>query len=212
MPPAGSVSRTLRFFSRGDRVAARLWLPAPGAAPAPCVLLPRAGRRELQEPLEASARDWAQRGAAVASIDLPLFGERRSAKLSELLSQALSGRIASGESALLVAEFLSQSLADLARALDALSRAPEVDASRSAVVGFELGGTVGALWCGDEPRLRAAALSLDGACPALAAFEPEAALRRFAPRPLLRHGGSPLESAASIWSFLQPALEVAPRS
>jgi dienelactone hydrolase len=183
--------RALRFeyTSRGDRVPGRLLLPT-GAGPFPLVLLQHgAGGSKDADYLDAARLPWVRRGAAVASIDFPLHGERASSKLTETLLASLGAPGAGGVEAtpnLLQAEFVRQAVADLGRALDALEPLPEIEAARIAYAGFSLGAILGALFCPGEPRLRAAALALGGGgFFAGAALDPTRSLAGFAPRPVL---------------------------
>ncbi len=80
------------YCSRGDRVPGRLLLPPQGNGPFPVILLQhgRSGSKEA-EYIDSAAGPWAQRGAAVATIDFPLHGERASTKLGEKLIASLHG-------------------------------------------------------------------------------------------------------------------------
>ncbi len=193
-------------------MSARVWLPAPAPDPAPLLLLPRADAPELLLSLEAAASAWAARGAAVALVDLPLCGARRSAKLSRLLAEGLTQRSRDPELAILLEEFFRQSASEQSRALDSLASWPELDVRRSAAIGFELGALVVAAWCAAEPRLRAVALGSHAPAPPALCAELEASLQRFAPRPLLRDAGAPKPAIEAIWRFLEPHLAWAPRS
>ncbi len=177
------------YTSRGDRVPGRLLLPTEGSGRPPLVLLQHgAGGSKEADYLDAAALPWVRRGAAVASIDLPLHGERTSAKLSELLIAALADPAAPArqpEIGGLWDEFVRQSLADLGRALDALESLPELDASRVAFAGFSLGAMLGTLFVARDPRPCAAALALAGGGLGPEAHDPARHVAAFAPRPLL---------------------------
>ena len=178
-------ARVLRFeySSRGDRVPGRLLLPVSGKRPFPLVLLQHgAGGSKESDYLDAARLPWVRRGVAVASIDLPLHGERASAKLSEALLRSLGER--DGAAAVLQHEFARQAKADLHRALDALEFLPELDATRVAYAAFSLGAILGAAFVAADPRPRAAALALAGAGFG-AELDPARVLGGFAPRPLL---------------------------
>jgi dienelactone hydrolase len=184
-PPAAAPDLRaigFEFASRGDRVPGRLWLPPRGAGPFPLVLLQHGLGGSKQAPyLDATAPVWVRGGAAVASIDFPLHGERASAKLSEPL--ALRGPA-------LAAELMRQAVIDLRRALDAAAALPGVDGDRVAYAGFSLGAIVGATFCGVDARPRAAALALGGGGLAPPETDPLRFLPRFAPRPLLLVGAT----------------------
>jgi dienelactone hydrolase len=184
-PAALAGVRCLRFelSSRGDRVNGRLLLPAdPGRHPLVLVGHGAGGSCDAP-PMDAIAGPWVRAGAAVAAIDLPLHGERRSAKLSERVLAALAAGDASGGG--LAFDFAAQALVDLQRALDALAEHPEVDASRTVYAGFSLGSVLGALFCAREPRVRAAAFAVGGAGLAPAPLDPAHHVGRIAPRPVL---------------------------
>jgi dienelactone hydrolase len=171
---AGIRLVSFRFSSRGDRVPGRLRLPMKDAAPYPLVLLEHgAGGAKDASYLDTTAAPWVRAGAAVASIDLPLHGERRSAKLSELLLGAL--REPASRDALrsnLLVDFARQAVIDLRRCLDALLPLPEIDAQRVVFAGFSLGAIVGATFCAFDHRPRAAALALAGGGNGPAAADP----------------------------------------
>jgi dienelactone hydrolase len=234
-PAALAAARCLRFeyTSRGDRVNGRLLLPAQGGERRPLALVGHGAGGANDAPyMDAVAGPWVRAGTAVASIDFPLHGERRSAKLSERLLAALAG---AGRTDGLALDFAAQAVLDLRRALDALSAHPEVDVSRSVYAGFSLGTILGALFCASEPRVRAAALAVGGAGFGPEAIDPAHHIARFAPRPVLfvnatrddriprahaeapppprsyRCSGSgtrtPGRALKAMWGFLAPHLE-----
>ncbi len=172
----------IEFSSRGDRVAGRLLLPPDGEGPFPLVLLQHGARGSKESPyLEAAGGPWARAGAAVASIDFPLHGERGSAKFAALLD-GLAGQPA------LTVEVARQAVVDLRRALDALGGLAHVDAERVVYAGFSMGGILGATFCGVDPRPRAAALALAGGGLAPPEVDPTRFVGSIAPRPLLLVG------------------------
>ena len=183
-PAALAPARCLRFeyTSRGDRVNGRLLLPPEPAGPRPLALVGHGAGGTHDAPyMDAVAGPWVRAGTAVASIDFPLHGERRSAKLSERLLAALAAGRPDG----LALDFAAQAVLDLRRALDALAAHPEVDVERSVYAGFSLGTILGALFCASEPRVRAAALAVGGGGFGPAALDPAHHIARFAPRPVL---------------------------
>jgi hypothetical protein len=133
------------------------------------------------------AAPWVRGGAAVASVDFPLHGERINAKLSAILLGALGfgGGQLGPASRLVLTDFVVQAVADLQRALDAAAALPEVDAACTAYAGLSLGAIVGATFCGIDPRPCAAALALGGGDFGWREVDPVQHLPRFAPRPLL---------------------------
>ncbi len=161
----------------------RLWSPQEGEDPFPLVLLSHgAGGAKDAPNMDAAAGLWAMRGLAVASIDLPLHGERAEAKLSQLLLAELSA----GDGPLgLAAEFVRQTLSDLSRALQAVAELPEIDADRIGYAGFSLDSIVGAPFCSGAPLVRAAALVIGGAGPEIQDLGAAGPIAAFSPRPLL---------------------------
>jgi dienelactone hydrolase len=191
-PPAGLDVRAhrLEYTSRGDRVPARLLLPADGAGPFPLVLLQHGLHGSKEAPyLDTTAGPWVRGGAAVATIDFPLHGERADAKLSGAMA-GFPGGPASETSRVVAIELMRQAVVDLQRALDALSELPEIDATRIAYAGFSLGSIVGATFCAIDPRPRAAALALGGAGVGPPEVDPARSVADFAPRPLLVVGAT----------------------
>jgi hypothetical protein len=182
----GVRERRFEFSSRGDRVPGRLLLPPAGDGPFPVVLLQHgAGGSKDAAYLNAAAGPWARGGAAVACIDFPLHGERASAKLTQDLLRGLAGAapLSSGET--LRRRLVTQAVTDLQRAVDALSGIPSIDSERVAYAGFSMGAILGAIFCGLDPRPRAAALALGGGGIGPADVDPAAYIGRFSPRPIL---------------------------
>lgn len=191
-PPGvhGVVALRFELSSRGDRVPGRLLLPASGASPCPLVLLQHGAGGSKQAPyLDAAAGPWVRGGAAVASIDFPLHGERANAKLTERALGYLAGLGGSGgsddDAEALFVELARQAVLDLHRTVDALATLPRVDPSRVAYVGFSMGAILGAAFCAAEPRVRAAVLAIGGGGFGPRAIDPVHHVPRFAPRPLL---------------------------
>jgi dienelactone hydrolase len=179
---AGARGLRFEFSSRGDRVPGRVILPPEGGARPPLILLQHgAGGSKESEYLDVAAAPWVARGAALATIDFPLHGERANPKLARFLA---SGARAPGDDALRV-EFARQAVGDLRRALDALEALDVLDAARVAYAGFSLGALVGALFCALDPRPRAAALALGGGGFGPPAIDPARFVVRIAPRPVL---------------------------
>ena len=171
-PAAYGTSRCRRFefTSRGDRVPGRLLLPEHGPGPYPLVLLQHGIDGAMDPPYLDLAAPWVEEaGVVVASIDLPLYGERRSPKLSETLHRAIrtgvgdrEGKALDAASEGLWVEFTRQSIHDLARCLDGMGELDEVDAERIVYASFGLDSLVGAIFCALDPRPRAAALAFGG--------------------------------------------------
>jgi hypothetical protein len=192
-PPAFGSARVerLEFSCRGDRVPCTLVVPA-GEGPFALVLLQRASERDEEATVLSSlARTsaWVEAGCAVASIDLPLQGERRSPKLTELLEEAFAaaaaGTAIDETATILWSEFTRQATMELCRTLDLLAALPTIDSTRVGFAGFGLGAFAGALVCAFDVHTSAAVLAGAGAGVAPAGFAPENHVGRIAPRPLL---------------------------
>jgi dienelactone hydrolase len=241
--PAGLApirAQRFEYTSRGDRVSGRLLLPAAADGPRPLALVGHGAGGSKDAPyLDAAVGPWVRGGAAVASIDFPLHGERASAKLSQ---RVLGGLATGGGGDPLLLDFAAQAVSDLRRALDALALHPEIDVARTVYAGFSLGTILGALFCVAEPRVRAAALAIGGGGLGPEAVDPARHIARFAPRPLLfvnasrdqtipreraeclhaaagepkevlwfdcGHADLPGQALKAMWQFLRPHLKLA---
>jgi dienelactone hydrolase len=205
----GLRTHELEFASRGDRVTGHLILPAEGGGPHPLVLVQHAFGDSAARALGSVGASWALAGAAVAAVDFPLHGARADQKLFGVL---VNGRSGDPRRAGLAREFTQQAVIDLERALDALASATWIDAERIAYVGFGLGAQIGGAFCALDPRPAAAALG-PGVGAALAGGpDAERYVERIAPRPVLRFGEPPEESAPAIWDFLAQVLAPQPRT
>jgi dienelactone hydrolase len=187
-PPARLLEgvRELRFeySSRGDRVPGRLLLPAAGDEPRPLVLVQAEAMGRGYA--EAVCGSWARSGAAVAAVDLPLHGERASAKLSAHIRALFDARSQlSPTDADVWISFVGQAVNDLHSAVDGLSRHAAVDAERIGFAGFGLGSIVGTPFCAHDPRIRAVALVLGGGGFRPASTDPAGHAPQLAPRPTL---------------------------
>ncbi len=195
----GASARRLEFSCRGDRV--RLDLVAPGTSgPHPTLLVqPAPGGPRGPEGL-AGADAWLAAGVALASVDLPLFGARRSAKLSRQLEETIAGA-ARGEpvaraSRLLWTEFTRQAVMELRRTLDVLEHVWESRDAPVAYAGSGIAGSLGALLCAVDERPRGAVLHLTGGGFGPEEIDPVFRVAAIAPRPLLlvnrdEHPGEP---------------------
>lgn len=177
----GLRALAFEYSSRGDRAVGRLWLPMRPEGECPLVLLQPEGGCASTPALGAR---WAERGAAIASIDLPLHGSRADPKLATLVGTPFEpGTLASADA--LRFELLRQAVIDLERALDALCTLDEIDRDRIAYAGLGLGALIGSIFCGLDPRPCAAALAGAGAGLAPPSLDPGTYVGRFSPRPLL---------------------------
>jgi dienelactone hydrolase len=216
-PAGASAVRQLDFelSSRGDRVPGRLLLPAQHRGPLPLILAQHGfGGAKDADYMDTACLPWVRGGAAVASIDFPLHGERESAKLSE---QILALFEASSDLSPFEAElwicFVRQAVIDLRRTVEAVAELPEVDAGRIAYAGFSLGTILGTPFCAEETRIRAAALAIGGGGIGPVASDPVGHIPRFAPRPLLFVNASrdetiPRESAEALHEAARSPKEV----
>jgi len=168
-------------------VPGRLLLPAVPGRRFPLVLLQHGAGGSKESPyLDAAAGPWVRGGAAVASIDFPLHGERASTKLSARLQAEIGTALArSGGLSPLWVAFVQQAVCDLRRALDALAAHPELETSRCAYAAFSMGTMLGAPFCATDPRPRAAALAIGGGGFGPAEVDPARWIGGFAPRPVL---------------------------
>jgi dienelactone hydrolase len=163
----GLNAQRFEIVSRGDFVPGILYLPdPPGQAPAPLLLLEPGTAEGMDSAALACAAPWVKEGLAVATIDLPLHGERSSPKLSERLVSGI-GQLSKGskldpETGALVEEFARQATSDLIRTLDALAALPAIDGDRIGFMGFGVGAVAGSYLLANDPRSRAAVLALTG--------------------------------------------------
>lgn len=175
----------MEYSSRGDRVPARLLLPErPDSAGLLILAQPGTGSRSLDD--QALCKPWVARGAAVLVVDLPLHGERASAKLSERVRAGMGPEgTASSLERSLWRDFVQQTVADLRRGLSAAGTHPEAAGRPAAFAGFGLGARIGTLLCAVEPRISAAALAGGGAGLGPPELDPLRFAAEIAPRPVL---------------------------
>jgi dienelactone hydrolase len=142
------------LVSRGDHVPGRVWWEG-GTQPRAIVwIVPALGSGKDAREVDALARALVAEGFAAAAIDLPLQGERASAKLSARLA-ASAGADPRGDSDRVLWEgFLTQAVLDLAAAHRALGRSRALDPEALACVAFASGAAAAAAWAAAEPRLR----------------------------------------------------------
>jgi dienelactone hydrolase len=212
-----AVFRELSFelSSLGDRVPGRLLLPVQRQGPVPLVIAQHgAGGAKDAEYMNTACLPWVRGGAAVASIDFPLHGERASAKLSQRILGLFEPRpgLAPFEAELWIS-FVRQAVIDLRRTLDALAQLRELDAGRVGYAGFSLGTVLGVPFCAEDPRIRVAALAIGGGGIGPVASDPVGHIPRFAPRPVLlvsaeRDETIPRESAEALHEAARRPKEV----
>lgn len=192
-PPAfdGAIASRFELTSRGDRVPGRLLLPESRSGPCPLVLaLGDAGQSMETSSLDFLA-SWVRAGIAIATIDLSLHGERASAKFSERLLTAIASDASSldANGKALLTEFTRQSIADVARVLDAFTDLPVVDDARVAILGLGHGAALAALAASVDERLSAVILAANRAV-GIPEIDPQRHAGAIAPRPVLILGGA----------------------
>lgn len=134
----------------GTRVPALLTVPRVGKPPYPCIVFLHGygGRKEDAVPL---ARVAALRGYAVFSIDAVYHGERRVPGKELYSSDLKDSRRA-----------VIQTVIDLRRGIDFLETLEFIDSSRIGYAGGSMGGILGAIFVGVEPRVKAAVIVVGG--------------------------------------------------
>lgn len=149
----GAPAQAFEVVSRGDFVPGHLHRPV-GEARSPLVLV-----------LDGSGT-WARgtdHGLAIARIDLPLLGERRSPKLTERLvgghARLIRDEPLDADTRALVEEFARQAISDVVRTLEALGEHPGLDGNRVALVGTGIGASVCAWALPFAPGVRACVLA-----------------------------------------------------
>jgi dienelactone hydrolase len=161
----GLNAQRFEIVSRGDFVPGILYLPDPAPqTPLPLLLLQHGTAEGMDSRTLEFAASWVKQGLAVATIDLPLHGERSSPKLSERLisgwGQIANNSVIDSETGVLVEEFARQTTSDLIRTLDGLVELPAIDGDRVGFMGSSLGAIVGSYLLAHDPRPRAAVLAL----------------------------------------------------
>jgi len=133
------------------RVPALLIVPKTGKPPYPCIVFLHGygGRKEDAIPL---ARVAAPRGYAVFSIDAVLHGER-SVPGKQLYSPDFEETSVKG---------IVQTVIDMRRGLDFLETLEFIDKEKVGYAGGSMGGIIGAIFIGVEPRVKAAVLAVGG--------------------------------------------------
>ena len=116
----------------------------------PCIVFLH-GYGGSKEDILSAAELIAAEGYAVIAIDAEFHGERKEEGkelYSPNLSESRNGII--------------QTIIDLRRAVDYLETRPEIDKEKIGYVGGSMGGILGAIFIGVEPRIKAAALLVAG--------------------------------------------------
>ena len=154
----GATAHRFEVSSRGDRVPGRLVLPDPRSGPCPVILAFGASGGCLSADFDFLAGLTGD-DFAVATIDLPLYGERRSAKFSERLASAIARAGSASEldpnAIALLTEFMRQAVRDVTRTVEALSTRSAVDESRIAILGLGDGASVATIAASIDSRVNA---------------------------------------------------------
>ena len=147
-PPAESKVYAVTFRGANKATVPGLFVvPAQAAKPSPCVILLHGlGGNKSQMALVATA--LAHRGYASLSIDIAGHGDR----------PRIGGKSITEASIEQMHLAAAQTIADLRRATDFLAARPDVDSKRIGYLGASLGGIIGTVFAGDEPRIKAVAL------------------------------------------------------
>lgn len=156
-------SERFEVASRGDLVPVRLWR---GAGPGPrglVLILPALGAGKEAVEVAELAQAIAGEGWSAAALDLPLQGERASAKLSARLAACAAHPPATDPDRLLWEEFLRQATHDLGAALAALVRREALADGRVACIAFAGATAAAEAWAAREPRVRCLLRAVHGA-------------------------------------------------
>ncbi len=153
----GVTTRHLWISGHNDRRVPGLLLTPEGAAgPRPVILLGHGLGGSKDDPQMLSIGRWFARreGFAVAIIDGPVHGERRSSTNGNVGLEA--------RTSLLKRETYDAMAADWRRTLDACGELRDVGAEIASYMGFSMGCVLGILTVANEPRIRAAVLAIGG--------------------------------------------------
>jgi hypothetical protein len=214
--PAGSApgslrSQRLEFSCRGDRARLDVLLPD-GTGPFPTLLLqpaPSDGPAPRELP---GLPAWISAGAAVATVTLPLFGSRRSPKLTAKLEAAVqaadAGRTIDETDRILWSEFTRQSVLELRVAIDALGEAWGAEVPSVAYAGAGIGASLGAVLCAVDSRPVAALLAGMGSA-GPDGIAPVRYLDDLAPDRVEVHESEGVDLADTAWTCLAQRLGVA---
>jgi len=125
------------------------------------LIAPAVGTGKNAPEVEALCRTLVAAGLSAAAIDLPLQGERASAKLSARIAHCASGRALGAADQLLWREYLRQVACDLDATRAALAHGGGVRPGAVGCAAFEPGAAAALAWAANAPDLRP--------CPPLAA-------------------------------------------
>lgn len=152
--PAAGDGEAFTVVSRGDFVTGLLFSSSP-RGPHPLVLVTAAlGSDKRSSTIARLCRALVHEGLCAAVIDLPLQGERASAKLSDWLLRCVTQRDRTEADRLLWDEFLHQSALDLSATCTALARRPMILGERIGCVALNPGAEAAAAWAARDGRVR----------------------------------------------------------
>jgi cephalosporin-C deacetylase-like acetyl esterase len=147
--PSYMVLKVYFDSANGERVPGLLALPRKEGK-VPCIVFLH-GYGGNKDDILAAASLTAGEGYAIVSIDAEYHGERRE-EGKELYSSNVADSVRG----------IAQTVIDLRRAVDYLETRPEIDPERIGYVAGSMGGILGAIFIGVEPRIKAAALIVAG--------------------------------------------------
>ena len=150
LPPHKRI--TLSFMNnRDERIPAVMWIPTERKGPFACCFFLH-GLGQNKNSAQAFALDLIKQGYATMALDAAYHGERAPGK------QPMYGtnfyRLRDG---------YMQTVIDYRRALDYLSTRDDIDARRVTLIGVSMGGIMGAVLAGVEPRIKCPVLLVAGA-------------------------------------------------
>ncbi|MDQ7064389.1 MAG: acetylxylan esterase [candidate division KSB1 bacterium] len=183
----------ITYYSvNGKRVPALLSLPKARAAFYPVILMLHGiGDHKNADYMQIGDSIFSAAGFAVFRLDIDLHGERRLKNFSQKSANKFSYTLRNA---------MVQTVFDLRRAVDYLDTRDDIDSTRTAFLGISLGGIIGSVFCGVEPRVEYPMIALAGGglrmalgteglsdriTNMLAPVEPLNFIHRITPRPIL---------------------------
>jgi dienelactone hydrolase len=155
-----------QIFSLGE-IPGVLWTPGGATGTRPLILIGHGGGQHKKAPgVVARARRFAaERGFAVAAVDVPSHGDRPKDEEYSRISAEIDARVQAGEElAPLLAGFHAlvarQTVPEWRAVLDALQQLDQVGAGPVGYWGVSMGCGLGVPFVAAEPRVRAAVLGL----------------------------------------------------
>ena len=141
---------------QGRRVPALVLTPEDAQGPRPVVMLGHGASQSKDEQQTLRIARWLvhREGWAVALIDGPVHGERRSDAGGEVGQEA--------REAILHRETYEAMAVDWQRTVDACAELPDVGTERAAYLGFSMGSLLGLAAVAAEPRFRCAVFAIGG--------------------------------------------------